>query len=482
MKRYASAVLALMFYASILPWSAGAAGKAKFDALTVDRSMADVRTYGAVSGDTSSSAKSANTAAFRAAIATGTPVYVPSGYWYIDNTLALSGSRNQMIGTDNSFIIRQSGDWNVVELSGARTSLRQITILSQGGDGYLLKITGSYANVRDVYISGSGTAGVFSDNEVGIGFSGSYLTFANVNVWNCGAFGVYDIDGGSGTVHFVDSHVFLNNVGVDIAGPQFDFVGGTVAHNVTNEIRAGTRLATASALNTFFRGSPKFVGTHIESDNDKTEPMIVVGDNTSASAASDMSGFSLVNGFLALNESDRVPILYGSGDGVTLINTDVLGAKSGLAGIIQANGANAESIYTIGVRHKSGSTTVPIIKPYAFGKWDLQIKEGGIYGTKPIIVGTATTDDTFSYIRFQTYKADGTTLADRLKIQAAKDKASVIITDNTYLMLGAHTGLATCDPTLRQRIVVINGGAGVADNVVVCIKNAADAYEWKPLY
>lgn len=34
----------------------------------------------------------------------------------------------------------------------------------------------------------------------------------------------------------------------------------------------------------------------------------------------------------------------------------------------------------------------------------------------------------------------------------------------------------------RHQIAVVPGGAGVADAVYVCIKNAADAYAWQALY
>lgn len=37
----------------------------------------------------------------------------------------------------------------------------------------------------------------------------------------------------------------------------------------------------------------------------------------------------------------------------------------------------------------------------------------------------------------------------------------------------------TADSEHRGKIIVIKGGAGVADVLKVCVKNAADAYVWK---
>lgn len=37
---------------------------------------------------------------------------------------------------------------------------------------------------------------------------------------------------------------------------------------------------------------------------------------------------------------------------------------------------------------------------------------------------------------------------------------------------------STCDATRRGRIVMVQGGAGVADTVRMCVKSAADTYAW----
>lgn len=39
--------------------------------------------------------------------------------------------------------------------------------------------------------------------------------------------------------------------------------------------------------------------------------------------------------------------------------------------------------------------------------------------------------------------------------------------------------LPTAGKAYRRKIVVVEGGAGVADVVYVCLKSAADTYSWK---
>jgi hypothetical protein len=41
---------------------------------------------------------------------------------------------------------------------------------------------------------------------------------------------------------------------------------------------------------------------------------------------------------------------------------------------------------------------------------------------------------------------------------------------------------AACDATTRGQVVMVQGGAGVADTFRVCAKDAANAYAWTALY
>lgn len=41
--------------------------------------------------------------------------------------------------------------------------------------------------------------------------------------------------------------------------------------------------------------------------------------------------------------------------------------------------------------------------------------------------------------------------------------------------------LPTASAELRGRILTLKGGTGVQDSLKICIKNAADSYEWKTI-
>lgn len=51
--------------------------------------------------------------------------------------------------------------------------------------------------------------------------------------------------------------------------------------------------------------------------------------------------------------------------------------------------------------------------------------------------------------------------------------------DDSLVKMPKHTYLPTADDSKRGAMLRLHGNAGVADKVYVCIKNAADAYEWK---
>jgi hypothetical protein len=46
----------------------------------------------------------------------------------------------------------------------------------------------------------------------------------------------------------------------------------------------------------------------------------------------------------------------------------------------------------------------------------------------------------------------------------------------------ANSVEATCDATARGQVVMVHGGAGVADTLRVCRKDASDNYAWTGLY
>jgi len=47
-----------------------------------------------------------------------------------------------------------------------------------------------------------------------------------------------------------------------------------------------------------------------------------------------------------------------------------------------------------------------------------------------------------------------------------------------YILTGKVTSLPTADATYRGKMIRVEGGAGVADKLYVCMKSASDAYSW----
>lgn len=77
-----------------------------------------------------------------------------------------------------------------------------------------------------------------------------------------------------------------------------------------------------------------------------------------------------------------------------------------------------------------------------------------------------------AYLRFETTPDNSTTRTERLRITS----------DGALRIAGSTSTEPTCDSTRRGDTWYFKGGAGVADTLKYCIKNAADAYEWKALY
>lgn len=51
-----------------------------------------------------------------------------------------------------------------------------------------------------------------------------------------------------------------------------------------------------------------------------------------------------------------------------------------------------------------------------------------------------------------------------------------------YMQVGKVSALPTASADYRGMMIRVEGGAGVADAVYICVKNAADAYEWHQIY
>jgi hypothetical protein len=65
--------------------------------------------------------------------------------------------------------------------------------------------------------------------------------------------------------------------------------------------------------------------------------------------------------------------------------------------------------------------------------------------------------------------------------KGSSDTISGVWTFTPGVMFGAGTEPA-CNASTRGRVVMVQGGAGVADTLRVCLKNAVDSYAWTALY
>lgn len=136
-------------------------------------------------------------------------------------------------------------------------------------------------------------------------------------------------------------------------------------------------------------------------------------------------------------------VAIGSAARVNASNAGVLGA----AGMKWSVGGVQAPATTFHVEDTTAST----------GVTNVLVKAGA---------GQSTTD-------LQQWQASGGTVLAR--VTSGGDIAFRIAT------FGAGTE-ATCDATTRGQVVMVQGGAGVADTLRVCRKDAADAYAWTALY
>lgn len=61
------------------------------------------------------------------------------------------------------------------------------------------------------------------------------------------------------------------------------------------------------------------------------------------------------------------------------------------------------------------------------------------------------------------------------------DATGALLASQRYLQAGTVTALPTASSQYRGRMVRVEGAAGVADSLYVCMKSATDTYSWKPV-
>lgn len=87
-----------------------------------------------------------------------------------------------------------------------------------------------------------------------------------------------------------------------------------------------------------------------------------------------------------------------------------------------------------------------------------------------------------SGFKFNTLPFGGMTIdtGNAVRIGSASD-VRIVPPSGHVLLLGTTGVLPTAAATLRGALFVVQGAAGTADTLQVCVKSAADTYSWKTI-
>lgn len=140
MKKNIALVLALTFYASILPWSAGAVPKAKFSDLVIEGGpLVDVRAYGASTSNTAAQNVTSIQAAVTALTA-GKILLIPEVYRINDTIIVNAKTDIKIVGSggltfssggSTSHIFRLTGACSNIEINGLKLAGDNVTTNDQ---------------------------------------------------------------------------------------------------------------------------------------------------------------------------------------------------------------------------------------------------------------------------------------------------------------------------------------------------------------
>jgi hypothetical protein len=169
---------------------------------------------------------------------------------------------------------------------------------------------------------------------------------------------------------------------------------------------------------------------------------------------------------LDVRAADAQVVVFRAGDGTNGITVSQAGALTaeGTGAITATLGDSATSFFAAGqieaVRGGTGDDT------------------SGTTGVPRISAGNWTYDAGISHLAASS-SAD---LAGVLSDETGSGGGFMRATEPT--MTGPVIGNlaeATCDSSIRGKITVVQGGAGVADTVRVCAKDSTDSYAWRPI-
>ena len=97
-------------------------------------------------------------------------------------------------------------------------------------------------------------------------------------------------------------------------------------------------------------------------------------------------------------------------------------------------------------------------------------------------IGEIRYDHTSNYLSFTTNTSEWMRITSGGNVGIGTTAPGAKLEINGGMRLNTATAKPTCDASARGTFWVVQGGAGVADTVETCIKNAADSYVWQTLY
>jgi len=164
-----------------------------------------------------------------------------------------------------------------------------------------------------------------------------------------------------------------------------------------------------------------------------------------------------------LHNTGRVGGLATDSPGMTFFRNNDVSINGGLP-----RAADRLGYFGFGSTIAAASKYTAIIQAYAETAW--------------------TTTSAPTYISFQTASTNTTSAIERMRLVSSGNlgigtsNPTQKIEVNGGIRLNTATAIPSCTSTTRGVLWFVNSAAGVADGLVVCAKDASNAYAWKPLF
>ena len=105
---------------------------------------------------------------------------------------------------------------------------------------------------------------------------------------------------------------------------------------------------------------------------------------------------------------------------------------------------------------------------------------GGLVSERGDIVVDVAGNAYESGFKFNTIPFGGMTIDAKNAVRIGSASDIKLVPPNGYsVMIGTTGALPTAVAALRGALFLVQGAAGVADTLQVCLKSAADTYSWK---